>query len=104
MSTRDVPQQIPSLFDVPLAAPVPDVLEPSWSEKGPDKLAKDFVRWCFSFGDHFRNSPDITNLRYWGKQSKSTIGESEEHHILTIARPLFFKRIDQLTRKAEPSN
>jgi len=101
---RDLPQDTPSLFDAPLPTSVRDVLEPSWNEKGLDKLAKDFVRWCFSFGGDFRNSPDVTNLRYWLQKTKSKIDESEEPQILAIAQPLFFKRIDQLTRKAEASN
>ena len=104
MFTRDVPQETPSLFDAPLAAGLPDILEPAWNEKGIDKLAKDFVRWCFSFGDDFRNSPDATNLRYWAHKTKSKIDEGEEPQILAIARPFFFKRIEQLTRKAEASN
>jgi len=104
MSTRDASQGTPSLFDVPPVAPVPNVLESSWNEKGTEKLAKDFVRWCFSFGADFRNSPDVTNLRYWVQKAKVKIDDGEEMHILAIARPLFFKRIDQLTRKSEPSN
>jgi hypothetical protein len=104
MSTRDLSQDTPSLFDAPLATPVRNVLEPSWNEKGLDKVAKDFVRWCFSFGGDFRNSPDVTNFRYWLQKTKSKIDDSEEPQILAIARPLFFKRIDQLTRKAETSN
>ena len=104
MSTRDASQDSPSLFDAALTREVPSVLEPSWNEKGTDKLAKDFVRWCFSLGGDFRNSPDVTNLRYWAQKTKSKIDESEELQILAMARPLFFKRIDQLTRKAEASN
>src|SRR4030095_6075130 len=104
MSTPDVPHKTPSLFDAPLAVRVPDVLEPAWNEKGTEKLAKDFVRWCFSFGNDFRNSPDVTNLRYWAQKTKSKIGESDEAEILGTARLLFFKRIEQLTRKSEASN
>jgi len=104
MSTRDVPQETPSLFDATLTARVPDVLEPVWSEKGPEKLAKDFVRWCFSFGSDFRNSPDVTNLRYWAQKTKLKIDENDEAQILATARPLFFKRIEQITRKSEASN
>jgi hypothetical protein len=104
MSTRDLSQETRSLFDAPIAPAARDVLEPSWNEKGLDKVAKDFVRWCFSIGGDFRNSPDVTNLRYWLRKTKSRIDESEETQVLEIARPLFFKRIDQLTRKAEASN
>jgi len=104
MSTGDLPHETPSLFDTPLAPALPNVLESSWTEKGIDKLAKDFVRWCFSFGGDFRNSPDITNLRYWAQKTKAKMDENDEFQILEIARPLFFKRIDQVTRKADASN
>src|SRR4030095_6571360 len=104
MSTRDVSQHARTLFDAPLTPEVPSVLAPAWNEKGTEKLAKDFVRWCFSFGNDFRNSPDVTNLRYWAQKTKSKIGESDEAEILGTARLLFFKRIEQLTRKSEASN
>jgi hypothetical protein len=104
MSSHDLSQETRSLFDTPIAPTVRDVLEPSWTEKGLDRVAKDFVRWCFSFGGDFRNSPDVTNLRYWSRKTKFKIDESEETQILAIARPLFFKRIDQLARKGEASN
>ena len=104
MSTRDVSQETPSLFDAPPPAAVPDILAVTKDEKGTDKLAKDFVRWCFSFGDTFRNSPDRTNLRYWAEKTRSKINDDEEAEILAMARPLFFKRIEQLTRKADASN
>ena len=104
MSTRDVSQHARTLFDGPLTPEVPSVLAPAWNEKGTEKLSKDFVRWCFSFGGDFRNSPDVTNLRYWLRKTKSSIDESEETQVLEIARPLFFKRIDQLTRKTDAPN
>jgi hypothetical protein len=104
MSTRDVSQETPLLFDALPAAPVPNVLEVRMSEKGTDKLARDFVRWCFSFGSDFRNSPDVTNLRYWARKTKSKVKDKEEPEILEIARPLFLKRIEQLARKAEAAN
>jgi hypothetical protein len=101
MSTRDVSQQTPSLFEAPLLGGVRDILAPIKDEKGSDVLAKEFVRWCFSFGTDFRNSPDITNLWFWAEKTKSKIEEDEARQILATARPLFFKRIEQLTRKAE---
>ena len=104
MSTRDVSHETPLLFDKLPPAAIPNVLEVGKDEKGTDKLAKDFVRWCFSFGHDFRNSPDVTNLRYWAQKTESKVTDNEESEILEIARPLFFKRIGQLTRKAEPSN
>jgi hypothetical protein len=63
--------------------------------------AKDFVRWCCSFGSSFRNSPDITNLRYWAQKNKIKIKERDEADILDTARPLFMKRVEQAVRKAE---
>jgi len=63
--------------------------------------AKDFVRWCCSFGSDFRNSPDITNLRYWSHKNKMKLDEHNETEILEAARPLFLKRVEQAVRKAE---
>ena len=104
MSTPDASHHARTLFDAPLTPELPNVLAPAWNEKGAEKLAKDFVRWCFSFGGDFRNSPDITNLRYWAQKTKAKIDETEEPVILTAARALFFKRIDQLTRKTDAPN
>ena len=104
MSMHDVSHETPLLlFDAPLPVAVPDILETTSDENGTGKLAKDFVRWCFSIGDDFRNSPDVTNLRYWAHKIESKIKDKEEPEILAIARPLFFKRIEQLTRKADTS-
>ena len=84
---RELSQDAPSLFDAP---PSPTYLH-----------AKEFVRWCCSFGNDFRNSPDITNLRYWAHKNKVKIKEREEIDILTVARPEFLKRVGQAVRKAE---
>jgi hypothetical protein len=64
-------------------------------------MARDFVRWCFGFGGDFRNSPDLINLRFWARKTKSNISESEELEIITIARPVFLRRIEQIMKKAE---
>ena len=77
----------PSLFDAPPAA--------SYLQ------AKDFVGWCCSFGAEFRNSPDLTNLRFWAHKSKLVLKDSEEREIIETARPIFLKRIEQVVRKAE---
>jgi hypothetical protein len=63
--------------------------------------AKEFVRWCCSFGPNFRNSPDVINLRYWAKKEKVKVKEQDEPEILEIALPMFLKRIEQAVRKAE---
>src|SRR5215510_5656243 len=78
---------LPSLFDAP---PPLSYLH-----------AKDFVRWCCSFGSGFRNSPDITNLRFWAQKNKIKIKDRDEADILDTARPLFMKRVEQAVRKAE---
>jgi hypothetical protein len=77
----------PSLFD----APPPD----SYLH------AKEFVRWCCSFGAAFRNSPDITNLRFWAQKHMVKIQGRDEGEILETARSIFLKRIEQAVRKAE---
>jgi hypothetical protein len=77
----------PSLFDAPPAQSYLD--------------AKEFVRWCCSFGGEFRNSPDITNLRFWAQKNKMKFKEQDEREIIETARPMFLKRIEQAVRKAE---
>jgi hypothetical protein len=62
--------------------------------------AKEFVRWCCSFGPCFRNSPDKTNLRYWAQKNSITIENSEETEILKHARVLFLKRVELVVQKA----
>jgi hypothetical protein len=87
---RELSQDTPTLFDAP---PPPAVSQ-----------AREFVRWCCSFGNDFRNSPDIANLRYWAKIKKVKIKERDEAEILQAARVAFLKRIEQLMRKSEPVN
>ena len=85
---RELTQEIsPSLFDAP---PPASYLQ-----------AKDFVRWCCSFGADFRNSPDVTNLRFWAKKANVTIHKSEEEEVLSTARSLFLRRVEQSVRKFE---
>jgi hypothetical protein len=87
---RELSQDTPTLFDAPPPVTV--------------SQAKDFVRWCCSFGDNFRNSPDIANLRYWAQKNKVKIKERDESEILQEARIAFLKRIEQLIRKSDPVN
>jgi hypothetical protein len=67
----------------------------------PDALARGFVRWCWSFGGDFRNSPDITNFRFWLRKAKVTPSPAEEEQILEEARRLFLKKVEQAVRKAD---
>lgn len=87
---RDLAQESPSLFDAP---PAPSYLH-----------AKEFVRWCCSFGAEFRNSPDLTNLRYWAQKNEVKIKAGSEREILDTARPMFLKRIEQFVKKAEKAD
>ena len=92
------------LFSDPL--PAPGVPPPQKDEsksllQGNEKLAKEFVRWCCSFGDDFRNSPDLTNLRFWLQKNKLKLKDRDEQEILGAARPAILKQIEQLIRKSE---
>ena len=77
----------PSLFD----APPPE----SYVQ------AREFVRWCCGFGTEFRNSPDVSNLRFWAQKNKIKLKPHDEAEILDTARPLFSRRIEQAVRKFE---
>jgi hypothetical protein len=98
MSTGNLFEQAPLPLDGP--PPATTVDESSSDEKRAVRLARDFVRWCYSFGAGFRNSPDIANLRYWVQKSKLKIKDREEVEVLEIARPIFFKRLEQVTQKS----
>ena len=95
------PLETPSLF-------TPELLDGNESidvvvspEKSTDVMARDFVRWCWSFGNDFHNSPDITNLRSWLQKEQLNPSASEEEEILVEARRLFLKRVEQAVRKAD---
>ena len=85
---RELSEDAPSLFDAP---PLPNTAH-----------ARNFVRWCCSFGSDFRNSPDITNLRYWTQKNKVQIKNGDEAEILEAARAVFLKRVEQMTRRSQP--
>lgn len=72
--------------------------------QGTEQLAGEFVRWCCSFGADFRNSPDITNLRFWTQKTKLKLKEKEELAILDAACPEFAKQIEHLMRQSEIAN
>lgn len=63
--------------------------------------AKEFVRWCCSFGSDFRNSPDVTNLRYWAQKNEVKIHQPDEREILEASRTIYLKRIEQRIRQVE---
>ena len=61
--------------------------------------AREFIRWCCSLGDDFRNSPDAANLQFWARKTKSKIARNEEVEILAEARRLFLRKIEQHVRR-----
>ena len=79
-------QDTPTLFDAPPPAAVTQ--------------AKDFVRWCWSFGTDFRNSPDIANLRYWAQKNKVKIKDRDEAEILQAYPDLEAEDIKEALRFA----
>jgi len=93
---------LPSLFDSTPAV-LPAVAEPTAprEERRHEQLAKDFIRWCFSFGSDFRNSPDVINLRVWCQKTKLKVRDVEEGELIAEARRLYIKRIEQMTKKSE---
>ena len=70
-------------------------------EKRSENLAKDFVKWCFSFGAAYRNSPDIINLRTWLGKTNMKLKDAEENDVLIEARRLYLKRVDQMMKKTD---
>src|SRR5437762_10071773 len=91
----------PSLFDAPVAVPLDIAAAEPREEKRSDKLAKEFIRWCFSFGRDFRNSPDLINLRVWVHKTKLKLKDAEETDLLIEARRLYLKRIEQMMKKMD---
>jgi len=75
---------------------------PPAAENGSGKIAKDFVRWCWSLGPDFRNSPDAANLRFWMKRNK--MKAANEDDVLAEARRLFMKKLEQALRKSQASD
>ena len=68
-----------------------------------EQLAREFIRWCFSFGSDFRNSPDVTNFHFWAQKTRLKLKDAEEDEVLGEARRLFDKRVEQAARKADAS-
>jgi hypothetical protein len=92
----------PSLFDSPTPLPpLPASEEVAREENRNEKLARDFVKWCFSFGSAFRNSPDVINLRVWAHKTHLKLNQSDESATLAGARRLYLKRIEQLMKKSD---
>ena len=67
------------------------------------QIARTFVRWCFSLGADFRNSPDETNLRSWSAAQGGSYKSTQERQILKNARELYSQRITTSLRKSADS-
>lgn len=80
----------------------PDLFSPEVmvAETPVGNQAREFVGWCCSLGNNFRNSPDATNFQFWLKKTSSKTTKAEESEILAEARRLFMKKIEQHVRKA----
>ena len=104
---RNVPAiGTPNLFsgDPGLVPPLPAIESREREEQSTDKLAREFVRWCCSFGSDFRNSPDVTNLRYWLNKSKIKTAGIDEGAVLIDARRLLLKKVEQgIAKSASPA-
>jgi len=98
---HETPLEAPSLFTAELLNGNGSFDVVSSPEKASDAMARDFVRWCWSFGNDFHNSPDITNLRSWLQKGHLSPSGSEEGEILVEARRLFLKRVEQAVRKVD---
>ena len=90
----------PNLFTPDLMKEVEPAVNP---ESSSGVLARDFVQWCWSVGDDFHNSPDITNLQFWLQKIKSSNSQAKEDEILVEARRLYLKKVEQAVRKADVS-
>jgi len=88
-----------------IALDVPNLFTPEnmTAETPIGTQARDFVRWCFSVGDNFRNSPDATNLQSWLKKSEIKVSKAEESEILVEARRLFHRKLEQHVRRSTVS-
>ena len=95
------PLDTPSLFTPELLNGSESIEVVESKEKPADVLARDFIRWCWSFGSDFHNSPDITNLRSWLRKGSLTASPSDEDEILVEARRLYLKKVEQAVRKAD---
>jgi hypothetical protein len=92
--------ETPSLFP-PEMLVEPVEAPPFGGEATPARQAREFVRWCWSVGDGFRNSPDRMNLRYWQHKNRMKSSPAEEDEILAEARSLFLRKAEQAARKAD---
>jgi hypothetical protein len=95
------PSETPSLFTPELLDGNEAIHVTESTETATDVMARDFIRWCWSFGTDFHNSPDITNLRSWLKKESLSPSPSEEQEILVEARRLYLKKVEQAVRKAD---
>ena len=95
----EIATQMRSLFDVAEPEPQQRSTKPTTSAQ----IARTFVRWCFSLGADFRNSPDETNLRSWAADKGLPYKTSQERQILKNARELYLQRITSSMRKSTNS-
>jgi hypothetical protein len=95
------PLETPSLFTPELMTGSEPIAIVDSADAPALDYARDFVRWCCSFGNDFRNSPDITNLRVWMQKRNISPTPSSEEEVLVEARRLFLKKVEQAVRKPD---
>ena len=88
--------QTGSLFDAVEPGPPATMVKSKTSAQ----LARNFVRWCCSFGGEFRNSPDEKNLRAWAGKEGVSYKSGQETQILKSAREVYLKGIVSSMRKS----
>jgi hypothetical protein len=97
---RDLFSDLPPVIDTPPHLPE----EALQDTRRAGKLARQFVRWCCSFGAGFRNSPDISNLRFWTQKTRLKLKATEEQDVLEAARGVFLKHIEHMMRKSDTAS
>ena len=92
--------QIRSLFDSVESKPKSEDSRPITSIQ----FARNFVKWCCSFGEEFRNSPDEGNLRSWAGNEDFPYKSTQEKQILQFAQEIYLKRIVGSLQKSHGRN
>jgi hypothetical protein len=102
---RNLSNDLPNLFtgDMPLAALQAESTREKETDRRPEQVAREFVKWCCGFGADFRNSPDLANLRFWCQKTKIKLKDVEQDAVLAEARRLFAKKVELITRKVDAS-
>jgi hypothetical protein len=101
---RNLNEESPNLFSMEgVLAEAATRGQPPTEERRSENLAREFVKWCCSFGSDFRNSPDAGNLRFWCEKTRLKLKDAEQKEVLADAQRLFGKKLEQHARKQDAS-